>query len=236
MSYLFDLEQQQKLVLYTERNRIMEVRLPLRKGGEYIFREGYLSDLSAAWYKGQIRMVWHSLEHNIILSGTEPDGDRVILSDAMNIRQYGGLVLFVREERLYLFYSALDPVSQNWQAYVQCLEEIQTEAERIPGTWNRRPRIQVYLLNGQCLLDVGIHGMHQIHIWDEQFSLYEEQITEPVKKLLQEKEAQLQYVSRQYEELRKIAIELQEDGKKMREYIQNRQNGHRSKNDVHKVN
>ena len=47
MNTVFEQGAQQKLVLYTEGNEIIAVRLPTRMGGEYVLREGYLSDLTA---------------------------------------------------------------------------------------------------------------------------------------------------------------------------------------------
>lgn len=236
MNYIFELKQQQKLVIYEEKNQIVEVRLPLRKGGEYVLRNGYLSDLSSVLYKGIPRMVWQSLDHNIILSGIEEDSDRIILSDAMYVRQYGGLRLEVRDEQLYLFYSAMEPVSQKWQLYVQRLEEMQEEPVRIPGTWDVRPFVKTYMIGERWLLEIGNAGRRELRCWEDSFPVYEELLTETYQKLLEDKNAQIQYISSQYENLRKIAVELQEDGKKMREYIQNQQKGHRPKSNAHKTN
>lgn len=235
VGYIFELQHQQQLILYAERNQIIEVRLPLRKGGEYVLRNGYLSDLSAVLYKGMLRMVWHSLEHNIILSGEEEESDRIILSDAMYVRQFGALHLEVRNEQLYLFYSALEPVSQKWQAYMQRLEESQEEPVRIPGMWEKRPIIEPSVIGDQWILKIGVPGRKELRCWEEGFPVYEEKITGHYRKLLADKDTQIQYISHQYEELRKIAVELQEDGKKMREYIQNQQKGHRSKSNAHKI-
>lgn len=78
MGYIFELEHHQQMILYTEGNEIVGIRLPVRRGGEFLLRTGYLSNLSAVQYRGNIRFVWHSLEHHIILSGTEKVSDRVI--------------------------------------------------------------------------------------------------------------------------------------------------------------
>ena len=91
MSLLFELEQHQKLVVYEEGNQILAVRLPLRRGGEFRMRDGCLSDLTGVIYRGNIRLAWQSLEHHIILSGTEEQSDRIVLSDGYHVRQYGGL-------------------------------------------------------------------------------------------------------------------------------------------------
>ena len=89
MSLLFELEQHQKLVVYEEGNQILAVRLPLRRGGEFRMRDGCLSDLTGVIYRGNIRLAWQSLEHHIILSGTEEQSDRIVLSDGYHVRQYG---------------------------------------------------------------------------------------------------------------------------------------------------
>lgn len=51
MNEVFEQGAQQKLVLYTEGNEIIAVRLPLRTGGEYVLRDGYLADLTAVVLK-----------------------------------------------------------------------------------------------------------------------------------------------------------------------------------------
>ena len=86
MSLLFELEQHQKLVVYEEGNQILAVRLPLRRGGEFRMRDGCLSDLTGVIYRGNIRLAWQSLEHHIILSGTEEQSDRIVLSDGYQVR------------------------------------------------------------------------------------------------------------------------------------------------------
>ena len=97
MNEVFEQGAQQKLVLYTEGNEIIAVRLPLRTGGEYVLRDGYLADLTAVVLENTIRFAWHSLEHRIILSDIHGRRDQVVLSDAMNASQYGGLRLVNRE-------------------------------------------------------------------------------------------------------------------------------------------
>lgn len=106
MNEVFEQGAQQKLVLYTEGNEIIAVRLPLRTGGEYVLRDGYLADLTAVVLENTIRFAWHSLEHRIILSDIHGRRDQVVLSDAMNVSQYGGLRLVNREGKLWLFYNS----------------------------------------------------------------------------------------------------------------------------------
>ena len=78
-----------------------------RQGGEYVLRDGYLADLTAVVLENTIRFAWHSLEHRIILSDIHGRRDQVVLSDAMNASQYGGLRLVNREGKLWLFYTAV---------------------------------------------------------------------------------------------------------------------------------
>lgn len=58
MNEVFEQGAQQKLVLYTEGNEIIAVRLPLRTGGEYVLRDGYLADLTAVVLENTIRFAW----------------------------------------------------------------------------------------------------------------------------------------------------------------------------------
>ena len=47
MGYIFELEHHQQMILYAEGNEIVGIRLPVRRGGEFLLRTGYLSNLSA---------------------------------------------------------------------------------------------------------------------------------------------------------------------------------------------
>ncbi len=117
MSLLFELEQHQKLVVYEEGNQILAVRLPLRRGGEFRMRDGCLSDLTGVIYRGNIRLAWQSLEHHIILSGTEEQSYRIVLSDGYHVRQYGGLKLVAKDQGLWLLYSAKEPEKDVWELF-----------------------------------------------------------------------------------------------------------------------
>lgn len=46
------------------------------------------------------------------------------------------------------------------------------------------------------------------------------------QKKIKEQEQQIAYISEQYEQLRKITIELQEDGRRMMDYIRQKKSGH----------
>lgn len=139
MGYIFELEHHQQMILYAEGNEIVGIRLPVRRGGEFLLRTGYLSNLSAVQYRGNIRFVWHSLEHHIILSGTEKVSDRVILSDPVNARLYGGLKLFAREEELWIFYTGKEPADSRFHGYMQKLEAEEGEVRELPETYSSRP-------------------------------------------------------------------------------------------------
>ncbi|MDO4261727.1 MAG: hypothetical protein Q4C82_06585 [Eubacteriales bacterium] len=225
MSHIFELERQQKLAVYTEGNSILGVRLPLRRGGEYVVREGYLSDLTGTVYQGQVRLAWHSLEHHVILSGTEERSDRIILSDAVNAREYGGLRLIVRGGELYLLYSARTADGKRWSAFARRLEELPGEPAQLPGEYEMRPSLEARPRGKGWIVDLGTGGELRSYEWREQdrFVPLEQSLTEELQERLREKERQLAYVSGQYEELREIAMKLQEDGRRMRGYIQEQQ-------------
>ena len=162
MSLLFELEQHQKLVVYEEGNQILAVRLPLRRGGEFRMRDGCLSDLTGVIYRGNIRLAWQSLEHHIILSGTEEQSDRIVLSDGYHVRQYGGLKLVTKDQGLWLLYSAKEPEKDVWHAYVQQMEEEMGEPQELPGTYEKRPVLQAVQEGGYTFLLLGAEGEEQL--------------------------------------------------------------------------
>ena len=232
MSLLFELEQHQKLVIYEEGNQILGVRLPLRRGGEYRMRDGCLSDLTGVIYKGNIRLSWQSLEHHIILSGTDEQGDRIVLSDGYHVRQYGGLRLVVKEQELWLLYSAKDPDQPHWHAYAQQMEEEMGEPLELPGTYEKRPVLEVFQEGDHTFLLVGAEGEEQLYRWEKTWILLAEEQREDKLLLgelreqlelrqaqLEEKDRQIAYIREEYEKLRQIALKLQEDGRRMKEYI-----------------
>ena len=225
MSLLFELEQHQKLVIYEEGNQILGVRLPLRRGGEYRMRDGCLSDLTGVIYKGNIRLSWQSLEHHIILSGTDEQGDRIVLSDGYHVRQYGGLRLVVKEQELWLLYSAKDPDQPHWHAYAQQMEEEMGEPQELPGTYEKRPVLEVVQEGGYTFLLMGAEGEEQLYQWEKTWTLLvkekqeEKLLSGELQDQLEEKDRQIAYIREEYEKLRQIALKLQEDGRRMKEYI-----------------
>lgn len=232
MSLLFELEQHQKLVIYEEGNQILGVRLPLRRGGEYRMRDGCLSDLTGVVYKGNIRLAWQSLEHHIILSGTDEQSDRIVLSDGYHVRQYGGLRLEVKGRELWLLYSAKEPEKELWHAYAQQMEEELGEPLELPGTYEKRPVLEVFREGEHTFILVGAEGEEQLYRWEKTWTLLKERFAEeellPGKlreqlelreAQLEEKDRQIAYIREEYENLRQIALKLQEDGRKMKEYI-----------------
>ena len=50
MGYIFELEHHQQMILYTEGNEIVGIAAG-RRGGEFLLRTGYLSNLSAVQYQ-----------------------------------------------------------------------------------------------------------------------------------------------------------------------------------------
>lgn len=232
MSLLFELEQHQKLVIYEEGNQILGVRLPLRRGGEYRMRDGCLSDLTGVVYKGNIRLAWQSLEHHIILSGTDEQSDRIVLSDGYHVRQYGGLRLEVKGRELWLLYSAKEPEKELWHAYAQQMEEELGEPLELPGTYEKRPVLEVFQEGEHTFLLVGAEGKEQLYRWEKMWILLKERLAaeellsgklreqlDMRQAQLEEKDRQIAYIREEYENLRQIALKLQEDGRKMKEYI-----------------
>lgn len=227
MNAVFDQGTQQKLVLYTEGNEIIAVRLPIRTGGEYVLREGYLSDLTAVAFEHSIRFAWHSLEHRIMLSDIHEKRDRAVLSDAMNARQYGGLRLVNREGKLWLFYTAKEPTEPVWKGYL-CQPEEEGDARELPGTYARRPVLEIHRLGVWWILEMGLPGDCSYFIWKENGEMIpaREQTVREERKKIKEQEQQIAYISEQYEQLRKITMELQEDGRRMMDYIRQKKSGH----------
>lgn len=227
MNAVFDQGAQQKLVLYTEGNEIIAVRLPIRTGGEYVLREGYLSDLTAVTCEQTIRFAWHSLEHRIMLSDIHEKWDRAVLSDVMNARQYGGLRLVNREGKLWLFYTAKEPTEPVWKGYL-CQPEEEGDARELPGTYARRPVLEIHRLGVWWILEMGLPGDSSYFIWKENGEMIpaREQAVREERKKIKEQEQQIAYISEQYEQLRKITMELQEDGRRMMDYIRQKQSGH----------
>ena len=232
MSLLFELEQHQKLVIYEEGNQILGVRLPLRRGGEYRMRDGCLSDLTGVVYKGNIRLTWQSLEHHIILSGTDEQSDRIVLSDGYHVRQYGGLRLVVKGQELWLLYSAREPEKELWHAYAQQMEEELGEPLELPGIYEKRPVLEVFQEGEHTFLLVGAEGEEQLYRWEKTWILLKERFAEEEllsgklreqlelrEAQLEEKDRQIAYIREEYENLRQIALKLQEDGRRMKEYI-----------------
>ena len=166
MNEVFEQGAQQKLVLYTEGNEIIAVRLPLRTGGEYVLRDGYLADLTAVVLENTIRFAWHSLEHRIILSDIHGRRDQVVLSDAMNASQYGGLRLVNREGKLWLFYTAKEPGESVWKGYLFQPEE-EKAARELPGVYDQRPVLEIHRLGVWWILEMGLPGKFSYFIWEE---------------------------------------------------------------------
>lgn len=226
MNTVFDQGEQQKLVLYTEGNEIIAVRLPIRTGGEYVLREGYLSDLTAVSWKHTIRFAWHSLEHRIMLSDIHGKRDRAVLSDVTDARQYGGLRLVDREGKLWLFYTAKEPTEPVWKGYL-CQPEEEGDARELPGTYSRRPMLEIHSLGVWWILEMGLPGSSLYFIWEENGEMIpaREQAVREERKKIKEQEQQIAYISEQYEQLRKITMELQEDGRRMMDYIRQKKAG-----------
>lgn len=157
---------------------------------------------------------------------------RIVLSDGYHVRQYGGLKLVAKDQGLWLLYSAKEPEKDVWHAYVQQMEEEMGEPQELPGTYEKRPVLQAVQEGGYTFLLVGAEGEEQLYQWEKTWILLAEENQE--EKLLpeelqnqldlrqaqlEEKDRQIAYIREEYEKLRQIALKLQEDGRRMKEYI-----------------
>ena len=159
MGYIFELEHHQQMILYTEGNEIVGIRLPARRGGEFLLRTGYLSNLSAVQYRETYGRL-SGIHWNITLfcRGREKVSDRVILSDPVNARLYGGLKLFAREEELWIFYTGKEPADSRFHGYMQKLEAEEGEVRELPETYSSRPVLQPVQLGSSQVLVYGAKG------------------------------------------------------------------------------
>lgn len=75
---------------------------------------------------------------------------------------------------------------------------------------------------------MGLPGKFSYFIWEENGKIVSarEQAVREEQKKIKEQEQQIAYISEQYERLRKITIELQEDGRRMMDYIRQKKSGH----------
>lgn len=133
---------------------------------------------------------------------------------------------------LWLLYSAKSLEKDVWHAYVQQMEEEMGEPQELPGTYEKRPVLQAVQEGGYTFLLVGAEGEEQLYQWEKTWILLAEENQE--EKLLpeelqnqldlrqaqlEEKDRQIAYICEEYEKLRQIALKLQEDGRRMKEYI-----------------
>ena len=129
-------------------------------------------------------------------------------------------------------YGLAEPEKDVWHAYVQQMEEEMGEPQELPGTYEKRPVLQAVQEGGYTFLLVGAEGEEQLYQWEKTWILLTEENQE--EKLLpgelqnqldlrqaqlEEKDRQIAYIREEYEKLRQIALKLQEDGRRMKEYI-----------------
>ena len=137
-----------------------------------------------------------------------------------------------KDQGLWLLYSAKEPEKDVWHAYVQQMEEEMGEPQELPGMYEKRPVLQAVQEGGYTFLLVGAEGEEQLYQWEKTWILLAEENQE--EKLLpeelqnqldlrqaqlEEKDRQIAYIREEYEKLRQIALKLQEDGRRMKEYI-----------------
>ena len=132
-----------------------------------------------------------------------------------------------REGKLWLFYTAKEPGESVWKGYLFQPEKEET-ARELPGVYDQRPVLEIHRLGVWWILEMGLPGKFSYFIWEENGKIVSarEQAVREEQKKIKEQEQQIAYISEQYEQLRKITIELQEDGRRMMDYIRQKKSGH----------
>ena len=106
---------------------------------------------------------------------------------------------------------------------MQKLEPVEEEVSELPGGFPVRPVLEPVSAGTRKLLIYGKQGEEMICQWENGTVTVMEEEDGRVREL----EEQLNYAQNQYEELRQITLRLQEDGRRMRDYIRERKNGRR---------
>ncbi len=136
MEYLFRLPDGRRLALWSERNQIIRLVSGGGNRSQSVIRGDYLSDLSAAMYDGKIYFVYQNTAGSIMFHVPEDEEDTLLFGERLESCRHGGLTLVVWRGRLYLLYTAWNPVRE---VYALKMRELPMngevdEAENSPGT------------------------------------------------------------------------------------------------------
>ncbi len=242
MEYIHSLPDGTKLAVWEERNQVMALPIPFRRGaGAAVLARNVLKDLTSTVFRGQVYYACHSLEHRILFGAVWEGAPAAILSDPSDEKQYSGLRLLEWKEELYLFFrarsrggksweiKAMCPLSDRegrvlWEGFSESAEPAYVGGERlmvlVEGkvlTWDgKRPPEQGEFLRygtGQKARD----AILKLEAENRQYRLREKALLKEREKLIKEQEAQIGAVRKQYDELAAYAGELQQEGKRWRE-------------------
>ena len=121
MEYLFRLPDGRRLALWSERNQIIRLVSGGGSRSQSVIRSDFLSDLSAAMYDGKIYFVYQNTSGSIMLHVPEDEEDTLLFGERLESCRHGGLTLAVWRGRLYLLYTAWNPVRE---AYALKMREL----------------------------------------------------------------------------------------------------------------
>lgn len=111
---------------------------------------------------------------------------------------------------------------------MQKLEAEEGEVRELPETYSSRPVLQPVQLGSGQVLVYGAKGEEKIYRWEgEKLILWKEEDSSGYEEKIRELEEQIICAKEQYEQLRQITMRLQEDGRRMRDYIRDRKKDHR---------
>ncbi|MCI8465938.1 MAG: hypothetical protein HFI63_08795 [Lachnospiraceae bacterium] len=236
MGEIHDLPDGTKLVVWEERNQILALTLPLRRGaGVTVLARDVLKDLTCAVFRGSVYYACHSLEHRIFF-GLAGDGQpTAILSDPSDERRYSALRLLAWKEELYLFFRARSRGGKTWELKV--MRPLSAREAKTLWEGFTEPMEPVYVDTGGKLV---ILSGSRICTWDgkqppEQGEILRlgtgqkardailkleaenRQYKTQTENLMRKHETQLGEIKKQYDELAVYATELQQEGKRWRE-------------------
>ena len=235
MEHIHRLPDGTKLAVWEERNQVMALALPSRRGmGAVVLARDILKDLTSTVFRGSVYYACHSLEHRILFGAAGEGQPTAILSDPSDEQHYSALRLLEWKEELYLFFRAKSRTGKSWELRAMrplAGREVKTLWEGLSETTEpvyAAGEKLVILADGKiCTWDgkqppergellrfgTGQKARDAILKLEAEKGQYKAQAETLVKK----HERKLQEIKKQYDELAAYAAELQQEGKKWRE-------------------
>lgn len=242
MEYIHGLPDGTKLAVWEERNQVMALALPFRRGaGAAVLAREVLKDLTSHLFRGVVYYACHSLEHRILFGAVGDGAPVAILSDPADDRQYSGLRLLEWHEELYLFFRSrsrtgkgwelkvMRPLSGRevvtvWEGFADPVDPVYADGERLVilaggrlCTWDgKHPPEEGELLRhgtGQKARD----AILRLEEENRRHRLREEELLRERESLVKSHEVRIGEIKKQYDELAAYAAQLQQEGKRWRE-------------------